>query len=351
MKFVHTADLHVGANRYLPDYLRRQEEMFDSIFDVAYDNDALTVVMAGDIFEDPATTQEERDMVERKLLEYDSAGFRILMIPGNHDLIDATGYTAIHYLCMLSAYGKFRNSCITENTVYLTVGDTVFCLLCHRKHKFKEDSVAAVSQFRESSMMIPHNHFVVVAHETIRGSQTDIKDGRTKSGFYELEKGEESPDSSLPVTYWALGDIHKPQEVSKNAYYCGSPLQTKFSDAWPKGVLVVDTDHPEEPRFVSIPSNQFITAKKGDIIPPNSYVKWKVDSKDEVPDSLPENVVKIDISSPDNTLALDVIDGSLREKLLEGVKQQGASAEELALAEMEISSLLETSLLTEASDG
>jgi DNA repair exonuclease SbcCD nuclease subunit len=326
--------------------------MFDSIFDVAYDNNIQTVVVAGDIFEDPdTTTQAERDMVERKLLEYDSAGFRILMIPGNHDLVNATGYTAIHYLCMLSTYGKFRNSCVTENTVYVQVDDTVFCLLCHRKRKFKEDSAAAVAQFRESSMVVPHSHFVVVAHETIRGAQTDICDGRTSSGYYELEKGEDAPDASLPVTYWALGDIHKPQEVSKNAYYSGSPLQTKFGDLWPKGVLVVDTEAPEEPRFVPIPSNQFVTAKKGDIIPPNAYVKWKFDSKDEIPDVLPENVVKVSISADESALSLDIIDGSLRDKLLEGVKQQGASPEELALAETEVASLLEISLLSGASDG
>jgi len=351
MRFVHTADLHVGANRSLPDYLRRQEEMFDSIFDVAYDNNIDTVVMAGDIFDDPeTTTQAEREMVERKLLEYDAAGFHILMIPGNHDLVDATGYTAIHYLCLLTRHGKFKNSCITESTTYVTIRDTVFCLLCHRKHRFKEDVQKAVEAFRTSSLMVPHDHFVVVAHETIRGSQTDIKDGRTKSGYYELEKGEEAPDESLPVTYWALGDIHKPQGVSRNAYYSGSPLQTKFSDAWPKGVLVVDTANPEEPRFVGVSSNRLFKAKKGDVIPPNAYVAWSFDSKDEVPDDLPENVVKVVIAPQETSLSLS-LDGSLKNKLLEGVKQQGATEEEMRLAEVEVSSLLELSLLNEAVDG
>jgi exonuclease SbcD len=351
MRFVHTADLHVGANRYLANYLRRQEEMFDSIFDVAYDRNVDTVVIAGDIFDDPdTTTQAEREMVKRKLLEYDAAGFHILVIPGNHDLVDATGYTAIHYLAMLYKHGKFQNSVVTEETTYTSIHGTVFCLLCHRKHKFKEDLQAAVEGFRGSSLQIPHDHFVMVAHETIRGSQTDIRDGRTDSGYYELEKGEDAPDESLPVTYWALGDIHKVQAVSTNAFYSGSPLQTKFSDTWPKGVLVVDTDDPGDPQFVPVPSNRLIKAKKGDPIPPNSYVKWEFESKDEIPTDVPQNVVKIAIAPRENSLSLS-IDGSLRDKLLEGVKQQGASEEEMVIAAAEVASLLEASILTEASDG
>lgn len=348
MRFVHTADLHVGANRYLPGYLRRQEEMFDSIFDVAYDHDIDTVVIAGDIFDDPeTTTQAERDMVERKLLEYDAAGFHILVIPGNHDLVDATGYTAIHYLSMLYQHGKFKNSCVTEETAYISIGNTVFCLLCHRKHCFKDDLRSAVEQFRGSSLVVPHDHFVVVAHETIRGAQTDIK---MKDGsYYKLKDGADAPDDSLPVTYWALGDIHKVQAVSKNAFYSGSPLQTKFSDTWPKGVLVVDTAVPEDPQFVPVASNQFVKAKFGDVIPSNSYVKWKFESEEDIPDDIPSNVVKIEISSKENSLSLGV-DGSLRDKLLEGVKQQGATEEELSLAEIEVASLLELSILAEASD-
>lgn len=350
MKFVHTADLHVGANRSFPGYLRRQEEMFDSIFDVAYDNNIDTVVIAGDIFHDPdTTTAAETEMVAKKLLAYDAAGFHILMIPGNHDLVDATGHTAIHYLDMLTKHGKFRNSVITETTTYVTIRDTVFCLLWHRKNHFKEDAHAAVTAFRGSSLSVPHDHFVMVVHETIRGSQTDVRDGRTSSGFHELEKGEEAPDESLPVTYWALGDIHKPQGVAKNAFYSGSPLQTRFGDGWPRGVLVVDTETPEDPRFVAIPSNRLVQAKSGDPIPPNSYVSWSFDSKEDVVENLPENVVKFSVTPQESSLSLGV-DGSLRDKLLEGVKQQGASEDELKLAEAEVASLLEFALLTEDTD-
>jgi len=345
MKFVHTADLHVGANRSLPNYLGRQEEMLDSIFDVAYDHNIDVVVVAGDVFDDPdTTTQAERELVKRKLLEYDSAGFTILVIPGNHDLVDATGYTSLHYLSLLHRHGKFNSSCVTETTSYVRIRDTVFCLLCHRKHHFKEDLAKAVRDFREASLEVSHSHFVVVAHETIRGSMTDVK--MSDGSYFRLDKGEDPPDVSLPVTYWALGDIHKPQQVAKAAYYSGSPLQTKFSDSWPRGCLVVDTDDPDNPKFVALSSNRLIKAGKDDIIPPNSYVAWTVKSKDEIPADLPSNVVKVVSSSSDVSLSLS-LEGDLRNKLLDGVRQQGATIEELSLASAEIESLVALASLQE----
>lgn len=336
MKFLHTADWHIGANRRLPDYLLRQEEMIDSVFDIAYDNNIKVVVIAGDIFEDPDTTQSERDMVATKLLTYDASGFHVLMIPGNHDLINATGITAIHWLASLSSHGKFKNSTITESTAFVTIDDTVFCLLCHRKHHFSDDSKTAVVGFSNASIRLNYTSFVVVAHETIRGSQTDI---RVADGFYKLPSGEEAPDTTLPVTYWALGDIHKVQAVTLNAFYSGAPLQTKFGDAWPKGVLIVDTDAPTDPQFVPIKSNQLVRAAVGSVVPPNSYVKWILSSREELPESVPQNVVSIEIAQKENTLSLE-IDGSLGDKLLEGVKQQGATDTEQLVAQTEIASLL-----------
>jgi len=342
-KFVHTADLHFGSNRYLDDYLRRQEEVFDSIFDVAYDNNISTVVIAGDIFDDPeTTTPAEMEMVSRKMLEYDSAGFTILVIPGNHDLVDATGHTALHYLALLSDHGRFRHSCVTERTSYVTVDDTTFCLLCHRKGCFKEDSVQAARDYQTSSLLMQSDHFVMVAHEMIKGSETEI---RSKSGYYrKLDFGESIPeaeDPDFPITYWALGDIHKVQAVSENAFYPGSPLQLKFGECWPKGVLVVDTESPTDPEFVPIDSNQLVKAKVGDDVPAGAYVKLIASSKAESMSSaasLP-NVVKVEYASDTSSLVL-ASDDSLRETLLSGVAQLGATEEELELAEEEIDSIL-----------
>lgn len=337
MRFVHTADIHFGGSKVLPHYLERQEAAFDQIFDVAAEQNISTVVIAGDLFDEADPDREVRDLVERKLLEYDAAGFTILLIPGNHDLVDRSGYTAIHYLALLSAHGRFRNSTVTEQTAYVHVDDTVFCLLVHSRGEFTEACRQAVIDYHEAGVRVDADNFVVVAHETIRGSQTDIK--LQNGDFYRLETGADRPDSSLDVTYWALGDIHKAQAVGSRAFYSGAPLQIKFGDDWPKGVLVVDTDDPDNPKFAEIETNQLVKATPGEKVPPNAYVKLKVTNKADLLSEKAPNVVRWEVDAKKASLTLD-INSSLKDRLIDGVKQQGAEDEVLSIALAEIESLL-----------
>lgn len=338
MRFLHTADLHIGGTRFLPRFLERQEAMLDAIFDIAYDNDVDVVVVAGDVFDVADPSPEERNLVQKKFLEYDAAGFHILCIPGNHDLVNAQGETAIHYLSMLYDHGRFKRSTIVEQTTYVKLKDTVFCLLCHRPGHFRKDSRKAVRDYHRASVDTGADSFVVVCHETIQGSLTEakLKDGTN----YRMKTGEEPPDMTLPVTYWACGDIHKYQAIGSKAFYSGSPVQTKFDEDWPKGVLIVDTQDPENPTFVPVPSNQLVKAGKDDVVPTGAFVKLKVKDAQELASlSLPDNVVKFDYEKSITSLSIDV-GSSLRDKLLDGLRQQNPTDEELEIALSEIETLL-----------
>lgn len=338
MKFLHTADWHIGASRFIPNFLERQEAMIDSIFDLALSKNIEVVVVAGDIFDTSNPSIEEQELFQRKLLQYDAAGFHVLVIPGNHDLVDATGRTALRPYASLSASGRYLYSVVTEHTVFVPIGDVVFCLLCHRRRKFSSDARSVVGSYCDSSIDVGKK-LIVVAHETIVGSLSDVKlpDGSN----HVIDKGEDAPDDKLPVTYWALGDIHKYQKVAPRAYYSGSPVQTKFGDEWPKGVLLVDTDFPENPEFVSISSNQLVKAGVHEAVPFGAWVKWtKARPEDLATLGRADNVVKVEFDSDDHSaLALNP-SLSLREKILEGVKQLGATEPELAVATDVVGSLL-----------
>ena len=81
-----------------------------------------------------------------------------------------------------------------------------------------------------------------------------------------------------------------------------------------------------------------VKALPGEEVPPNSYVKLKVKNM-SVLDKMAPNVVKLEVDSEKTSLTLDV-NSSLREKIIEGVKQQGVKDEVLSLALSEIESLL-----------
>ena len=92
----------------------------------------------------------------------------------------------------------------------------------------------------------PDVPIVAVSHEAVTGATTDRNIHIKKSDQITLV-----PD--LGPTYWALGDIHMPQQMLPNAFYCGAPYQVDFGEsADQKGVLLVDTDDPEHPVSVDL---------------------------------------------------------------------------------------------------
>jgi len=335
MRFIHTADWHVGGSSFLPDHLERSEQVIRSIYDLAKSKDIFTIVMAGDVFEDSDTTREQRDLVERLLLEYDSAGFTTLVIPGNHDIIDRAGTkTALSYLSLLTINNRFFNSVVTETTKLHIIDDVAFLLLCHRPKHFKEDAEVAIQNVIKRG---GYSKLVVVAHELIKGSVLDNN--------FKMETGAVVP--SLPIDFFALGDIHLCQKMSPIAYYSGAPYQLKFGDSDKKGVFVVDTDQDKiVPEFVEIPSKKFVIIRtlNKEEIPEDCYVKVVTADPEISNIELPDNVVKKEFVR-DVELAISLDSGAgLKDNLVSGVKQQLESDENvmelMSIAEIEIESLL-----------
>lgn len=341
MKFIHTSDLHIGASKFLPDYLERQSTVIDKIFEAAKKLNITTVCIAGDIFDNEDPSPIERDMVQKKLIAYDQAGFNILVIPGNHDQSNMNGYTSIHYLALLYNQGKFYNSTITERTCFRVIDDTLFILLCHTPRQFKRDYQNAIEEVNSASLKIPYKHIVVMIHETLKGSITDTN-WRLKGGVDvpPLEYGEEVEANN--ITYCAVGDIHVRQKISARTFYCGAPLQVKFGDQWPKGVLVVDTEDTDNPVFEPIESKQLVRITDLEDIPDNCHIKLVTNKISSLGAALPDNVMKIEyVKSEIHDTVLDLSKNlSLHQLVLEGVSQI-LEGEDLILAKREIDEMVQ----------
>lgn len=339
MKFIHTSDWHIGASTKIPDYLKRQSDVIDHIFSLAETSGIKTVVVAGDLFETDTPSANERDILLSKLITYDAMGFEILMIPGNHDLSDMTGYTSIHYLCILNDLGVFRNSLVCENTRFHISSDTLFVLMVHLPGQFNNEIARVLSLLSHNSLGLPYNKVVLVAHETIRGSVSDTRFRIQQESAPKIEFGEEIKFTDF--TYMALGDIHIHQMVGPKSFYCGAPLQIKFGDQYPKGVLIVDTDKPETPEFVPIPSRQLVVidASHANSIPEDAHVKLTTD-KPVSQDDLPNNICVIAFSSPEmNSSGISGDDIDIRSVLTNDVITALPDEDEI-LIKREIDSLL-----------
>lgn len=288
MKFLHVADLHIGANSSIPGFLERQEAVYDQIFEAAQEHKVDAVVIAGDIWHKPVHSPQERDLWLKKLLQYNQCGFKIIQISGNHDYLEP-GHTHLSHITFQADLGRLENviSADTEIKLY-RLKDYLFLLMpdqTFETSEFNQEVARRVKELQESSFELPFKGIIVVAHFAVKGCAADTAGASGQQ--YQMEKGIEVTDN-LPVTYIALGDLHIQQRVGPCCYYSGAPIQTRWGEDPEKGGLLVDTDDPDNPTPILFQSKPMLTFyEKPEKWPEDAFIRFVTDK--EPPDDLPED--------------------------------------------------------------
>ena len=303
MIFLHCADLHLGKSRDFPDYLERQSLMLDGIFQTAKDKTDGLVLIAGDVYDCPVLRPREKDLFVEKLCQADRDGITTVVMNGNHDLIDqvGAGYTHLHTIKDMVDSRRLRNTvCVEFEPAGLYLERFKVCIVAvpalYRKSKEVNAIVASLTRKLQKQYGddIP---IIATIHETIIGAVDET--GRP------FQKGVRL-DGSVPVSYFALGDIHACQQISgiPNAHYSGCPIQHDFSDSSRRGVLLVNMESPEEPEFFplyqTVKKLETITLVKDQDtskvdIPLNSIVRIEATKQQLSEMYLPDNVVRTKI--------------------------------------------------------
>lgn len=292
VKLIHTADLHIGKSRTLPDYLERQEIMLDGIYKVAEARGTKLVLVAGDIFESKNIKWEEQQLFMEKLFEYDAKGFTTVLCNGNHDEL-STGVSHMWLPAMVEKAGGLKRTYVVDTeprVLDLPDLDIAIIPVVNNNMETQELSDAVTKMWEGTDK--DDRPFVVMLHATITGSNTDIG--------YSITGGPRIPD--LPfVDYWAVGDIHRSQEIGHNAWYSGSPIQHNFGDAQPKGVLVVDVEKDGNPatELVELEGIKPLVTltEKPDEWPTDCYIRY-IGPMEGIID-LPDNVIKTEGVAPE----------------------------------------------------
>lgn len=293
MKLIHCADLHIGKSRRLPGYLERQGQMLDGIYDLAANLSDGLVVIAGDIYDRLDLLPREKDLFVRSVSEADAAGITTVIINGNHDMIDDAdgGYTHLRVLRNLVASKRLKRTFVIETEpVSFDIPSYKSSFICvpARYRKTKEVNKIVAHHLKAHPPAWP---VIAVVHEAVYGARNDA--GKRMG----VDVGDPdhcvSLDHELPVLYWALGDIHKPQRIKgvPNAWYCGAPIQHDFGDSGDRGVLLVDTDNPTEPELVELPVKKLVTVQIGEDVPTDAYVRVEGSPDDLAVTAMPENVI------------------------------------------------------------
>jgi DNA repair exonuclease SbcCD nuclease subunit len=295
-------------------------------------------LIAGDIFDGKHVLPRERDMFMEWLLDNDKAGrdngSMTAMINGNHDEIEH-GYTHLHGLKRLMERGVLSRTIVVElRACCLEIVKGLWVAFLPASNYRGDELSVAVQAFRKALDIKlerypdqPKPYFVVMAHEAITGAYNE--DGTYKAKGPRL-------DSSLDVTYWALGDIHKPyQQMAPNAWYPGSPIQHEFGDSsCERGALLVDLDNPTEPKPLRVEGvTPLVTLyDKPEVWPQDAIVRFEGTAEEIADTQFPENVVAfkplVEIeTAARETVAIDLAGYAILEGLKDVLIEQGVPQE------------------------
>lgn len=250
MKFLHTADLHIGKSIYEFNMLEDQRYILEEILRIAMEEQVDAILLAGDIYDRSVPSTEAVQVLEWFLME----ALRIapvFMISGNHDSAERLSFGA----GLMEKSGLYISGGKDVKEVVLKDqhGAVAFHLLPFVKPAVagagnSEEAVAKqLIKFRDNweaaDRHVLITHFFVCAG----GKAPELSDSEQR----EYVGGLEQVDVSLfeGYDYVAMGHIHKPQCMKKGqAYYAGSPLCYSFSECivtealGGKGVFIVELD-------------------------------------------------------------------------------------------------------------
>lgn len=247
MKFLHTADWHIGRKLNGFSLLEEQEAAFSEVMAIAKKEQVDAIVIAGDLYDRSIPSVEAVSLFNKMMVEMNlESGYPVLAISGNHD--SATRLeTGSLWLKTQNFHLQTQLSQAFEPVEML---DTQFYLLpyfepFHARQYFQDDSLRdiqgsmklVIEKMKES--FDPKKNQVLVSHFFAAGStksesETTLEVGGLDSVPIEM---------LLDFDYVALGHLHYKNAITKteNVQYSGALLKYSLSEEkQEKGVRIIE---------------------------------------------------------------------------------------------------------------
>ncbi len=226
MRFIHTADLHLGAggkSKLTPERAReRRRELLDTFRHIAElaEQEGAAVLIAGDLFDTKAPSKKTLDDVLATIRQY--AGVRFLCLPGNHD---GAGFPTDDIPENLTLFSDVWQ-CVT-------VGDTDVY------------GIAPQGDIPYDALTPdPARKNVVMLHGAVR------EGGTPEPGAVILSRLAERGIDYLALGHYHTHDVGRLDRRGVYAY-AGTPEGRGMDETGECGVLLLDTDVlPVSPRFI-----------------------------------------------------------------------------------------------------
>jgi exonuclease SbcD len=273
MRFLHTADWHVGKTLKGHSRLDEQENVLREIVRVAREQEVDAVLVAGDLYDSAAPSAPAQKLVVRTLMALAGAGAKVVAIAGNHDhaaTFDA--YRPFAGAAGIALVGSVRNAeqgGVVEFAARTGEPVTVAILpFLHQRYAVRAAELVAntpsehtgaydqqlrdilahlTGGFRTDAVNLVMAHLTVI-NGTFGGGE------RTAQSIFEYAV----PATVFPpdAHYVALGHLHRRQIMAAPSpvHYCGAPLAVDFGEQEYEPVVCLVEATPTTPaRVTDIP--------------------------------------------------------------------------------------------------
>jgi len=252
MRLIHTADWHLGRLFNGVSLVDDQAHILADLIRLIREEKPDALVVAGDIYDRQVAPKEAIKLLDDTLREI-VTGLKVpvLMIAGNHDSAERIDFNStLLEDSGLHIRGMYQDA-ITPVTLADDHGPVDFCLLPYvqaeplvvrtRTGDTDYDSFDSSMEFActQALAAATSKRKVAIAHCFAAGGDTSDSERPLSVGGSD----QVSPKHFAGFNYVALGHLHRPQTVGKNAAYSGSLLKYSFSEAnHIKSVSVIDID-------------------------------------------------------------------------------------------------------------
>lgn len=274
MKFLHTADWHVGKTLKGRPRLDEQREVLSEIVGLARTHDVDAVLIAGDVYDSAAPTADAQRLVVQVLLALARDGIKVLAIAGNHDhgrTFEA--YRPLMEVAGIELFGQVRPRDKGGVHTFTARSDGASVNVGMLPFLSQRDAVRGAQLIAPGDNVPARNSGAY--EQWVRNFVTHLGEGYDPDGVNLMMAhlttiggvqggGERSAQTIFEYSvaptifptdshYVALGHLHRRQEVASHCpvHYSGAPLRVDFGEEdYTPSVLLVEAE-PGRPARVT----------------------------------------------------------------------------------------------------
>ncbi|WP_066308338.1 exonuclease SbcCD subunit D [Bacillus sp. FJAT-29814] len=248
MKFIHTADWHLGKLVHGVYMTNNQREVLEQFIEVVAEEKPDAVVIAGDLYDRSVPPTDAVELLDEILFKINvELKTPVVAIAGNHDSAERLSFGSSWYKhSQFYLTGKLTNSFepVRINGVnfyllpYAEPGVVRQVLGDDSIHSHQEAMKAMIGKIEEN--LNPNEPNVLVGHAFVLGGQTSDSERVLSVGG----SGCVGAELFEPFSYTALGHLHSPDAIKHDKVkYSGSLLKYSFSEAKQrKSISIIEMD-------------------------------------------------------------------------------------------------------------